>query len=167
VLFEEERLMDRKRTSSLMLAAILMLTLLSSIHASEAKPVRVKKGDKCPVCGMFVAKYTDWIAQIVFKDGTYAAFDGPKDMFKYYFHMDKYAPSKKQSDIAAIFVTEYYSTELMDARSLLFVTGSDVYGPMGSELIPVASMKTANEFMKDHRGKKILKFGEISGEDLK
>jgi nitrous oxide reductase accessory protein NosL len=157
----------KKKAAALVLSAIIIIALSSLAGASDSKPVQVKEADKCPVCGMFVAKYTDWIAQIVFRDGTYAAFDGPKDMFKYYFHIDKYAPSKKQSDIAAIFVTEYYSTELVDAKSLLFITGSDVYGPMGSELIPVGSMDTAKEFMKDHRGKKILKFGEIDEEDLK
>ena len=49
--------------------------------AGERKPIKISARDKCPVCGMFVAKYPDWAAQIIFKDGSYAVFDGPKDMF--------------------------------------------------------------------------------------
>ena len=46
-------------------------------------------GDTCPVCGMFVAKYPEWIATIVFGDGTAVHFDGAKDMFKYLLDMAK------------------------------------------------------------------------------
>ena len=115
---------------------------------------------------MFVAKYTHWLAEIVFKDGTYAVFDGPKDMFKYYLNLPKYASSKKSADIAGIFVTEYYSTKLLDARNLFFVIGSDVYGPMGDELIPLSSEADAREFMKDHKGTRIVKFQEVTNELL-
>ncbi|MBI5188796.1 MAG: nitrous oxide reductase accessory protein NosL [Nitrospirae bacterium] len=133
----------------------------------EKKPVEVKPRDKCPVCGMFVAKYPKWIAQIIFKDDTYAVFDGAKDMFKYYFNMNKYNPSKRGSDIFAIYVTEYYSTNLMEAERLFFVQGSNIYGPMGKELIPIATEKRAMEFLNDHHGKKILRFNEVTMEELK
>ena len=54
----------------------------------------------------------------------------------------------------------------MDARKVFFVLGSDVYGPMGVELVPLASEKAAKEFMKDHKGKRVLKFNEINAESL-
>lgn len=155
----------------LMSAVVLFLASVSCLsypaHAADKKPADVKQGDKCPVCGMFVARYPEWIAQIVFDDGTHAFFDGPKDMFKYYFNLKEYNPSKKQSDISAIYVTEYYSTRLMDAGHVFFVSGSDVYGPMGHELVPVATPDEAKEFMRDHKGRKILRFGEVKPGDLK
>ncbi len=143
------------------------LFLFSVSHAADVKPAEIKKNDKCPVCGMLVYGYKDWMSQIVFKDGTYAAFDGPKDMFRYYLNPGKYGAAKKQSDIAAVFVTEYYSTKMMDARGLFFIKGSDVNGPMGSELVPIESTDKAKEFMRDHRGEKILKFGDVTVEDLR
>lgn len=142
------------------------LLIASLTFAAERRPVEVKKTDKCQVCGMFVAKYKEWIAQAVFPDGTYAVFDGPKDMFRYYFNTAKYNPAKKQSDIQALYVTEYYSTKLMDARKLLYVTGSDVTGPMGAEFVPFETEQKAREFMKDHHGRKVLKFSEITAEAL-
>ncbi len=150
-----------------MVAAMALLLVCSAPQAAQRKPVEVKKGDKCQVCGMLVAGYPNWISQIIFTDGTYAFFDGPKDMFRYYFNIAKYSPSKKQGDIDAIYVTEYYSAKLADARKLLFVTGSDVDGPMGVELVPIETLGKAQAFMKDHHGKKILRFDEVKKEDLK
>ena len=144
--------------------AIIFLILLSSVPvlwASEPSPVRPEPKDKCPVCGMFVAKYPDWITAITFKDGTRAFFDGVKDMMKYYFNMAKYAPGKTTADIRAIHVTDYYRLEPMDGRRAFYVAGSDVYGPMGKELIPFEKEAEAQEFMKDHKGKTVLPFGKI------
>ena len=76
--------------------AILYILFLSVplSFAADKKPVEVKKSDKCPVCGMFVAGYKNWLAEIIFTDGTYAVFDGPKDMFRYYLNVKKYNPVK-------------------------------------------------------------------------
>jgi copper chaperone NosL len=152
-------------------AALSAIVFIFALHytasAADVKPVTIKKSDKCAVCGMFVSEYKNWAAEIVFRDGTYAVFDGPKDMFKYYLNLAKYNRSKKQSDIAGVFVTEYYTTKMMEAKGLFFVKGSDVMGPMGAELVPVASMAKARTFMKDHGGKKILRFSEVTMEALK
>jgi copper chaperone NosL len=88
-------------------------------------------------------------------------------MFRYYLAIKKFNPAKTIADISNVYVTEYYSTELMEARKLFFVLGSDVNGPMGAELVPLASEAAAKEFMKDHKGSKILKFSEISAENLR
>lgn len=136
-------------------------------YAGEKKPVKPSPKDKCPVCGMFVAKYPDWVAQIIFKDGSYAFFDGAKDMFKYYFNMAKYNPSKKQSDIDSIYVTDYYNLTPIDGYKAYYVIGSDVYGPMGKEIVPFEKKEDTMEFMKDHKGKKILRFKDITPEVLR
>jgi copper chaperone NosL len=157
-----------KRIIPAMISMLLFtFTLFSAAYANDVKPAPVRNNDKCPVCGMFVAGYKAWVAEVVFKDGTYAAFDGPKDMFKYYLNLQKFNRSKKQSDIAAVFVTEYYSAKMMEAQGLFFVKGSDVMGPMGAELVPVASVEKAQTFMKDHGGKKILRFSDVTMEALK
>ena len=88
-------------------------------------------------------------------------FDGAKDFFKFYFDIKKYSPEKSQKDIAAIYVTEYYEMKLIKAEDAFFVIGSDVYGPMGHELIPFASKADAELFKKDHGGTRILEFKGI------
>ena len=133
-----------------------------SALALDPAPVKPSKKDKCPVCGMFVYKYPDWVGEIMFKDGTMAFFDGAKDLFKYYFNLKKYNHGKTQKDISAIYVTEYYDLKLMDAHKAHFVMGSDVYGPMGRELIPFFTKEDAGEFKKDHKGMRILVFQQIT-----
>ena len=139
--------------------------LLSGLSYAEG-PVKPKPKDKCPVCGMFVAPYPQWTAEIIFKDGTYAVFDGPKDMFKYYLNISKYNKEKTNKEITGIYVTEYYTTKTMSARDVYFVKDSDVMGPMGNELVPVKGEREAGTFMQDHQGKKMLKFGEITVRDI-
>ena len=157
-----------KKFYPLIMAILYMVFLTVPLSfATDKKPVAAKKSDKCPVCGMFVSGYKNWMAEIIFTDGAYAVFDGPKDMFRYYLDLKKYNPSKTASDISTIYITEYYSTELTDARKVFFVLGSNVNGPMGAELVPLASETAAKEFLKDHKGKKVLKFNEVTGENLK
>jgi copper chaperone NosL len=135
-----------------------------SVFAEDGKPMTPPPDAKCPVCGMFVSKYPDWVGQVQFTDGKRVFFDGAKDLFKFYFGLKQYQPGKTTKDIKAIFVTEYYSVQPIEARVAFFVIGSDVLGPMGRELIPLASMKDAEEFKADHQGKRIVKFEEV---DLK
>jgi len=144
----------------------LTLSLLLS-HSGDRKPIKPSPKDKCPVCGMFVAKYPDFLAEILFKDGSSAFFDGTKDMFKYYFNLRKYQPSKNTSDIDSIYVTNYYNLALIDGLPAYYVLGSDIYGPMGRELIPFEKEADTKEFMKDHQGKSILRFKEITYETVK
>lgn len=146
----------------------LVLTLLSMSAtlgtAAAGAPQKVKAKDKCPVCGMFVAKYPNFAAQIQFRDGAVLHFDGNKDLFKCYFDLSRYAQGKKQGDVAAIFVTSYYDLKLIDARSAWYVVGSDIFGPMGHELIPFPKESEAREFLKDHKGRAVLGLREVTRE---
>jgi nitrous oxide reductase accessory protein NosL len=111
---------------------------------------------------MFVAPYVDWNATIEFTDSTRAIFVGAKCMFKYYLDIGKYNSSKTVSDITAISVKDYNSRNTMDARTAYFVIWSDVYGPMGHEPIPFEKESDAKQFMKEHKGRRLLKFQEIT-----
>ncbi|MGZ5059072.1 MAG: nitrous oxide reductase accessory protein NosL [Methylobacter sp.] len=143
---------------------ILWLFLLFSVNLSFADEpeITIKKSDRCPVCGMFVYKYPKWVAQIMFKDGTYYFYDGAKDMFKHIFDTTKYTPGKTAKNIKDIYVTDYYEVELIDAKSAFYVLGSDVLGPMGHELLPFKDQESAQEFLEDHKGKSIIRFQDVT-----
>jgi nitrous oxide reductase accessory protein NosL len=113
---------------------------------------------------MLVSKYPNWVAVVTWKDGHAHFFDGAKDMFKFLHDLPKFAPGHRKEDIAAIYVTDFYNLERIDARKALFVVGSDVLGPMGHELVPLANKADAEDFLKDHKGKKILAFDRVSAE---
>ena len=57
----------------------IILLAASVAWAGDPAPEKPSPTDKCPVCGMFVAKYPDFLARIVFQDGSYAFFDGSKE----------------------------------------------------------------------------------------
>ncbi|WP_126446057.1 nitrous oxide reductase accessory protein NosL [Sulfuricystis multivorans] len=118
--------------------------------------------DTCPVCGMLVSKYPHWVATIVYKDGHTHFFDGAKDMFKFWFDPPKYAPNHSRAMIAQMVVTDYYNLQSIDAQKAFYVIGSDVLGPMGHEFVPLASQADAEEFLKEHKGKRILRFDQIT-----
>ena len=120
--------------------------------------------DLCPVCGMIVSKYPNWIATVVWKDGHAHHFDGAKDMFKFLQALPKYAPGHKPDEIRFIAVTDFYNLEKIEAGKALYVMGSDVMGPMGLELVPLATRADAEDFLKDHKGKRILRYDEVTPE---
>ncbi|RJR33293.1 MAG: nitrous oxide reductase accessory protein NosL [Desulfobacteraceae bacterium] len=148
------------------LAVLFVLLILDISWGADVAPGKPSRQDKCPVCGMFVYKYPDWVGEIVFKNGKRVFFDGAKDLFKYYFDLKKYAPGSSIEDIAATYVSEYYGMKPIKAEEGFFVIGSDVYGPMGRELIPFSSGTDAETFLADHKGKTVLKFRDVTRETI-
>lgn len=143
------------------LLAALLLALWAGLAPAQ---VVVKPGakDLCPVCGMLVSKYPNWAAVVQYKDGHAHFFDGAKDLFKYLHDLAKYAPGHRREDIAVIQVTDFYSLQRLDAKTAFYVVGSDVLGPMGHELVPLATRADAENFLKDHKGKRILGFADVT-----
>ncbi|MBK8898623.1 MAG: nitrous oxide reductase accessory protein NosL [Candidatus Competibacteraceae bacterium] len=144
------------------LAAALWLLSRSPAWSQELQLPAPGSKDTCPVCGMFVSRYPDWVATVLYKDGHVHHFDGAKDLFKYLLNLPKYAPDHTQADIAATGVTDYYGVKRLDARAAWYVIGSDVLGPMGHEPVPLATQADAEEFQRDHKGKRILRFDELT-----
>jgi nitrous oxide reductase accessory protein NosL len=61
-----------------------------------------------------------------------------------------------------MYIKDYYSLNWLSAKEAYYVIGSDVYGPMGHELIPFETREAAESFSKDHKGKEILTFDKIT-----
>jgi nitrous oxide reductase accessory protein NosL len=146
---------------------VLLLLLSFGVAAEPVKLPDPGPKDTCPVCGMFVAKYPEWIATVLYQDGHAHHFDGAKDLFKYLLDLPRWAPGHQAENIAAIGVTEYYGLSRIDARAAWYVIGSDVYGPMGHELVPLAMKEDAKAFLEEHAGKRILRFDEVRMDLLK
>ena len=51
-------------------------------------------------------------------------------------------------------------------QQLFYVIKSDIYGPMGHELIPFEYEADAKTFKVDHRGKMIVKFEDIKENEV-
>jgi len=114
----------------------------------------VTKKDKCQVCGMHMHHYPNWVSRIKYPKNETYNFDGMKCMFKFYFN--------NKEGITDILVQDYYTLKTINAKEAFFVVGSDIYGPMGHELIPFKDEKSAKSFSLEHKGKQVLFFDEIT-----
>jgi len=123
----------------------------------------IPRDHKCPVCGMYPYKYPLWASMMTIGKKRYY-FDGIKDMMKYYLLEKKYRYDRKR--IESMVVQDFYRLTPIDAATAWYVTGSDISGPMGEELIPFAQQKDAETFKSDHHGRKIVRFDEIRVEML-
>jgi nitrous oxide reductase accessory protein NosL len=152
---------------SIILMMGILVCAIGIADSADQKRKPMMKKDKCPVCGMFVYKYPKWVAMIEFADGSSYFHDGAKDMFKHYMNVAKYTPGKSRQEIASLSVTDYYAVTLIDAKEAFYVIGSNVFGPMGHELIPFKDQASAQEFLEDHKGTRILRFSDVSEETIK
>ncbi len=144
------------------LGILLFFFAVNSVQSTENLP-GVK--ERCPVCGMFVAKYPMWFAMLIGENDQIFYFDGVKDMMAYYFKPEEFGTVKGQK-ISKVVVKDYYSQKMIDGKAAWFVIGSDVLGPMGHELIPFNSEIAAQNFLKDHNGTEILLFADITAERI-
>lgn len=141
------------------LACVFSLLLTATpLLAGPAKEILPQ--ERCPVCGMFVAKYPDWITQVRLSNGAVKFFDGVKDMMAFTLNPASFDASGQTAK--EIWVKDYYTLAWLDGRSAWYVVGSDVYGPMGHEFIPFNSAAAAENFRKDHKGTKVVRFEEIT-----
>lgn len=150
-----------KKMKPKMLQAVSIYRFNPALATDNSKKLEVSKDAKCPVCGMFVSKFPKWAAMIKVDEKHTHYFDGVKDLMKFYFNPSKFSHNHKQNEMNNIQVTDYYSLEAIDGKKAFYVIGSNIYGPMGEELIPFKSEDEAKIFMKNHYGKKVLKFEEI------
>jgi nitrous oxide reductase accessory protein NosL len=136
----------------------LFFSLLLCVPAFAAAPPAPDDKSRCEVCGMFVAPFPQWVSTLEMTDGKFFYFDGPKDMFIFYRDLAKYRPGATYDQVTRLYVTEYYTAQPLAATEVFFVEGSNVGGPMGMELVPVAGRAAAETFLKDHAGTKLLRF---------
>ena len=145
---------------------LLALLVTTNGWGHETDRLTPAAGDRCAVCGMYVATYPNWVAAAEFSDGALVFFDGPKDMFAYYFNLPAYRPGDKRKDLVGLYVTEYFTMERVLAQDVYFVAGSEVLGPMGHELVPVAGDDALARFLSKHGGKKVLCFSAGSLQEV-
>ena len=154
--------LDEKELQAL---SLYLWEVLNVEEHSHKAVMHVEKDEKCPVCGMFVHKYPKWAARMNYKENgkdVSHAFDGAKDMLKFYFDPPRWGNYTKHKDAEIeILVSDYYTQEVIDGKKAFYVVGSDVYGPMGKDFVPFATFKSAQTFMKDHKGLKIIEFSQI------
>ncbi len=127
---------------------------------------------RCPVCGMYPSRYPHWAAQVIFSDGDTHFLDSPLSLFRYLQRIDRFAPGRKRSGVAAIYVSNVNCEDAdtdraknldrwVPAEQAFFVHGSDLMGPMRGGNLPATSSMEAAKLLIARHGGTILRFTQL------
>lgn len=110
--------------------------------------------ERCAHCGMRIERGSRWRAGLTTSAGEALAFDTPKCMLR----VRAGARGRSARDT---WVLDYYGGRRVRAADATFVQGSDVLGPMGPDLVPLADRAAAERFAVDHGSRALLRANEI------
>lgn len=157
--------MIRRLLPALLAALMLGQPLVTS--AADLSPQYVQRSTRCPVCGMYPYRTPQWTAQIVFNDQSASSFDSPVDLFRFLGNMALFDKQHKAADIGAIYVADYNTKTLSDAKKAFFVLGSKALGPMNDANLPAFATREAADALVKAQGGKVLTFGEVTRDVIK
>ena len=136
----------------------------SGLGKYEARPAPADA--RCPVCGMYPARFPNWVAQIIFEDGSAHFFDSPVDLLIFLQDPGRFDTEHKTADIAKRYVVDHRSGEWLDAGKASFVLGSSARGPMrGADLPAFATAAEAAAFVAQ-RGGRVVMLEDIDADTL-
>jgi nitrous oxide reductase accessory protein NosL len=134
----------------------------------------------CPVCGMRVGgelaggvtyAYRDGqlvgfagAAAVVFKNGNTLSFEGARCLFIYNTVPKRFGIDP--ADITNRYVTDFKSGKMIEAKAAYLVLGSKVKGPMGYDLIPFSDKQSAENFMAEYQGKRLVGLETVVPSDV-
>ena len=113
---------------------------------------------------MKVYKNPKWVCKIELINGKKLFFVSPKSMIEFYHQPGKWFDIgvKSEADFKDILVTDFKTGLAVKAKGAFYIYGSNVTSPAGDDLVPFDSYAAAEEFSKEHNGKRILSFKEVS-----
>lgn len=122
------------------------------------------KDTACLVRHLKVYKDPAWVAKIELKNGKKVFFSSPKSMFEFYFQPGKWydVGVESENDFKDILVTDFKTLKPVKAKGAFFIYGTNVTGPAGDDLVAFDSYAAAEKFSKEHNGKRIMGFRDVS-----
>jgi len=123
--------------------------------------LNVSAGDRCPVCAMLPARYPRFAAAIQLQDGRTYYFCSPGCMLNAWLHPDIFLATTT-THLQRPMVLEYLDGQALDARKVIWVSGSDVIGPMGPALVPLKNDAHLEAFRRRHGAEHIFRLKELN-----
>lgn len=123
--------------------------------------MHINAEDRCPVCAMRPIRYPRYAAAIELQGGRTYYFCSPGCMLNAWQHPDIFlgaTPTQFKRPI----VLEYLNGQALDARTVIWVSGSDVIGPMGPALVPLKDATHLDAFRRRHGAKTVFRLEELN-----
>ena len=122
---------------------------------------------RCPVCGMFPARFPRWAAQIILVDGTAYFFDSPLDLLTFEARRQTLAPDRAQIAVGARYVTHYpHPGEWLLREKAFFVLGSQALGPMRTPDVPAFASQAAAAAFASEQGGRVYQWEDLPAATL-
>lgn len=131
------------------------------------EPRSVPADARCPVCGMYPARFPHWAAQAIYRDGAVQFFDSPVNLHVFLDDVSRYNGAYGKADIAATFVTDVTSGNWVESAGAHYVHGSNALGPMRDGNLPAFTEREAAERFAAERGGVVLSADQITPEILR
>jgi nitrous oxide reductase accessory protein NosL len=151
---------------NLIIATFLTIAGLSygkNLEQNSTKEIK-KINQFDPVYQLPLVKFPKFSTELILKDGRKFQFVSVKAMMHFYFHPERY-PSfgvKSREEVENLYVKDYISGEVVDAKKAWYVFGSRLVGPHGDDLIPFASKASAELFMKKYGGSRLMQIDKFT-----
>lgn len=123
--------------------------------------MQVSEEDRCPVCAMPVAAHEPFSAAIVLKDRTTFYFCAPGCMMRAWLHPEVHL-GRHRRQLGQTVVRDYFSGDFIDGQEVLWVSGSDVIGPMGPALVPLKDSSDVAVFRRRHGGEEVFHLRDLN-----
>ncbi|MFN2339217.1 MAG: nitrous oxide reductase accessory protein NosL [Gammaproteobacteria bacterium] len=117
---------------------------------------------RCPVCGMYPARYPRWAAQLIFKDGKAVFFDSPLELFRFLLDMGHYHDAHGPDDVARAYVSDAGDGRWVSIVEAHFVEGSGLLGPMRNPDLPAFAELEAAETFVAERGGRLIRMEQVT-----
>lgn len=142
----------------IVLAVVLAASVLFSYEMDYTKDT------KCLVRNFKVYKDPKWVAKIELKNGKKVFFSSPKSLIEFYHRPGKWfdVGVKSEDDFKDILVTDFNTLKPINAKGAFYVYGSNITSPAGDDLPAFATYDAAEKYSKEHNGKRIFNFKDIS-----
>lgn len=145
------RVSPRSRTAS----ALALCALIVACDG-EGAPALAQAGEHCAHCGMTIEEGSGFTTGATDGAGHDVFFDSPKCLFRW-------LGQSAGAGARGAWVTEYFTRTHTPIDDAFYVLGSDVSGPMGADLVPVAPRDRAEHFASSHGGR-VLTRAEVTSE---
>lgn len=122
--------------------------------------MRIGVQDRCPVCGMRVAEYVKFSSAIQLSNHATHYFCSCGCMLRAWLHPDIFLAASR-TELKKPVIREYFTGDQLDGRSVFWVAGSDVIGPMGPALVPVQGEKEVEVFKRRHGSSAVFVLEEL------
>lgn len=119
-------------------------------------PRAVPPDARCPVCGMYPARFPQWAAQLIYDTGDVHFFDSPLSLFQYLTTQDLWAQGRLASRVLAAYVTDTAGGGWVGAQDAAYVVGSSLLGPMRNGNFPAfGAPGAADRFAQERGGRRV------------